>query len=247
MEFFTEFSWAVPNIFSGAIAKCKFEEGDIIYDSQFAYQEWERAIESIKYCIKVKSPRRTLRITKGKSVSAASANWYSEVVIDFKKIFDEAPSQLIKTTQGRLFSLLWKGDLEILNKDKLDPLPPLFLKDLRKRLTETVSECESIAGNKTYFIMAYDPTNDVSLRHHLGTLSALRKHFGCELSQLTPKDSGFKEWEKISPVICTNLYVLNKGGYDEVFKTLKQVLYKPSRGAKKDMFRLSAHGILGPV
>jgi len=242
MEFFTEFSWAVPNIFSGAIAKCKFEEGDIIYDSQFAYQEWGQAIESIKYCIKVKSPRRTLRITKGKSASAASANWYSEVVIDFKKFIGDTPSQIIKTTQGRLYSLLWKGDLEIFSEDKPGPPPPLFLKDVRKMLAETVSECERIAGNRPYFIMAYDPTNDVSLQHHLKILSALEKDFGCKLSQLTSKDSGFKEWEKISPVICTNLYVLDNGGYDDVLRTLKKVLYK----GKKDKFRILTYGILGP-
>lgn len=242
MEFFTGFSWAVPKIFSGAIANCKFEEGDMIYDSQFAYQQWGQALGSIRYCIKVKSPRRTLRITKGKSATAASANWYSEVVIDFKKFIDDTPGQLIKTTQGRLFSLLWKEDLEIFNEDKLDPPPPLFLKDVRKRLAETVSECERIAGNRPYFIMAYDPTNDVSLKHYLGIYSALRKDFGCELSQLTPKDSGFKEWGKISPVICTNLYVLNKGGHDDILRTLKKVLYK----GKKDKFRILTYGILGP-
>jgi len=243
MEFFTGFSWAVPKIFSDAIANCKFEEGDIIYDSQFAYQEWGQALESIKYCIKVKSPRRTLRITKGKSDTITSANWYSEVVIDFKKFFDEAPSQIIKTTQGRLFSLLWNGDLEIFSEDKSDPPLPLFLKDVKKRLTETVSECERIAGNRPYFIMAYDPTNDVSHQHHLEILSALRKDFGCKLFQLTPKDSGFKEWEKISPVIYTNLYVLDSGGYDGILKTLKKVLYK----GKINKFRILTHGILGPV
>ena len=242
MEYFTEFSWAVPKIFSGAIANCKFEEGDILYDSQAAYQKWGKALESIGYCIKVKSPRRTVRITKGKSATVASANWNSEVVIDFKKFFDDTPSQIIKTTQGRLFSLLWKGDLEIFNENKLDPPPPLFLKDVRKRLKETVSECERIAGNRPYFIMAYDPTNDVSLQNHLKILSALEKDFGCKLSQLTPKDSGFKEWVKISPVIYTNLYVLDNGGYDDILRTLKKVLYK----GKKDKFRILTYGILGP-
>jgi len=246
MEFFEGFSWEVPKIFSGAIANCKFEEGDIIYDSQAAYQEWGQALGFVKYCIKVKSPRRTLKITKGESATVASANWNSEVVIDVKKFFDETPSQVIKTTQGRLFSLLWKGDLEIFNKDRPDPSPPLFLKDVKKRLKETVSECKKIAGDRPYFIMAYDPTNDVSFHHNLNVLSALKNDFGCKLSQLTPRESGFKEWEKFFPVISTNLYVLDKGEYDAIFKTLKQILYKPLKGAKKDMFRLSAHGILGP-
>jgi len=243
MEFFTRFSWAVPMVFSDAIADCKFEEGDIIYDSQSAYKEWGRVSESVRYCIQVKFPRRTLRVTKGKSETVALANWNSEVKIELKKFFDESSVQLIKTTQGRLFSLLWKGSLEILNEDQPNPSAPLFLKNVKEKLKETVSECEKRADNKPYFIMAYDPTNDTSLRHHLGVFSALKNDFGCELFQLSPKDSGFKDWEKISPVICTNLYVIDKGGYDDIFKTLKEALYE----GKKDRFRLKTHGILGPV
>ena len=153
----------------------------------------------------------------------------------------------MRTTKGRLFSLLWKGNLEILNEDNPSPPPPLLLKDVKTNLTETVNECERIAGNKPYFIMAYDPTNKVSLQKHMGIFSALKNDFGCELSQLTPKDSGFKSWENISPVIYTNLYVIDHGGYDDIMKTLKKVLYKPSKGAKQERFRLLTHGILGPV
>jgi len=244
MEFFNGFSWAVPKVFSDAIANCKFEEGDILYNSQSAYKEWEKALESIRYCIKVKFPRRTLRVTKGKSETVPLANWNSEVKIELKKFFDESPIQLIKTTQGRLFSVLWKGDLEILNEDKPDPSPPLFLKNIKKQLKETVSECEKIANKRPYFIMAHDPTNEVSLQKHLRIFPALSNNFGCELFQLTPEDSGFKSWEKIFPVICINLYIIDKGGYNDILKTLKKVLYNPSKGTTKDSFRLSTHGIL---
>jgi len=247
MEFFEEFSWAMPRVFADAIANCKFEEGDIIYDSQSAYQEWGRGSESTRCCIKVKFPRRTLRVTKGDKKSVAIANWDSEVIFELKNFVDKNPIQLIKTNQGRLFTLLWKGDLGILNEERPDPSPPLFLKDVKKKLVETVSVCEKIAGNKPYFIVAYDPTNDVSLQHHLVVFPALKKDFGCELFQLSPKDSGFKIWEKVSPVICTNLYIIDKGGYDDILKTLKRVLYKPSKGATKSRFRLLTHGILGPV
>ena len=245
MEFFTRFSWAVPMVFSDAIANCKFEEGDIIYDSQPAYKEWRIASKSIRYGVQVKFPRRTLRVTKGKSDTVALANWNSEVKIELKKFFDEPSVQPINTTQGRLFSLLWKGSLEILNEDQPDPSPPLLLKDVKKVLEETVRECEKIVDNRPYFIMAHDPTNDVSFKHHLNIFSGLKKDFGCKLFQLAPENSGFKAWEKISPVICTNLYVIDKGGYDDISKTLKKELYKGK--GEKDGFRLRTHGILGPV
>ena len=246
MEFFSEFSWAVPTVFSDAIADCKFEEGDILYDSQSAYQKWQTAIKSLKYCIKVKLPRRSLKITKGKSETVALANWKSEVRIELKHFVNNEPIKLIKTTQGKLFSLLWKGNLEILNDSTPDPPPPFFLKDVKKKLKETVQMCEQIADGKSYFIMAHDPTNKVSLQKHFDILSVLKINFGCELFQLYPKKAGFISWEKISPVICINLYVIGKGEYNNILASLKKVLYKPLKSAKKDSFRLLTHGILGP-
>jgi len=246
MEFFSEFSWAVPTIFSDAIADCKFEEGDIIYDSQYAYQKWQRAIKSLKYSIKVKFPRRSLRVTKGKSETVALANWKSEVKIELNQFTNNEPIKRIETTQGRLFTLLWKGYLEILNDGEPEPPPPLFLKDVKKKLIETVEKCEQIADGKPYFIMAHDPTNKVSLQKHIDILSILKTYFGCDLIQLPPKKVGFNNWEKISPVICINLYVIGKNEPNNIFSSLKKVLYKPLESKKKDSFSIAAHGILGP-
>lgn len=255
MDFYSRFSWAVPTVFSDAIANCKFEEGDILYDSQFAYQEWGKAKESIRYYIKVKSPKRTLRVTKGKNKTVVLANWDSEVKIELKSFFNNSPAKLIKTTQGKLFTLLWKGNLEILNDDMPNPSPPLLLKDVKKQIKGKVEknlfenkviECSRIAKNKYYFIFVCDPTNSNSLEHHLNVLSALKEEYGCQFFRLTPKESGFKEWEKISPVIDTHLYAIEKGAYADIDETLKRELYRPLKGSKTDRFRLSAHGILGP-
>ena len=94
--------------------------------------------------------------------------------------------------------------------------------------------------------MAFDPTNEVSLKKHLNVFSALKKGFGCELYQLTPKAVGFKKWEEICPVIYINVYVIDKGECEDISRTLKKILYNPAKGAKTDQFRLSTHGILGP-
>jgi hypothetical protein len=245
MEFFSEFSWAVPTIFSDAIADCKFEEGDILYDSQSAYQKWQSAVRSLEFCIKVKFPRRSLRVTKGKSESVALANWNSEVKIELKEFANDKPIERIVTTQGKLFYLLWKGNLKILNNDAPDPPPPLFLKDVKKKLVEVVVKCEKIAAGKSYFIMAHDPTNKVSIQKNIDILSVLNTDFGCDLIQLPAKKAGFISWEKVSPVICINLYVIDKGEHSDIFTSLKKVLYKPLNNKKKDSFRISAHGILG--
>lgn len=44
MEFFSGFKWAVPGAFSDAVALCRFEEGDTLYDTKNAYNDdWEKA------------------------------------------------------------------------------------------------------------------------------------------------------------------------------------------------------------
>ena len=242
MDFYSGFSWAVPTHFSDAIANCKFEEGDVIYDSESAYRKWGKALETVSNCIKVKLPKRTIRVTKGKSESVALANWTSEAIIEFHKLQDKIPYQMIQTTQGRIFSLLWKGEPGILNKEMPEPSPPLFLQDVKKVVADTSCSCRKIAGYKPYFIMVHDPTNEVSLKKHSDIFSTLKNKFGCELYQVNPENSGFKEWDKISPVICTNLYVIGAGNCDDIERELKTVLYKPTKGAGKDKFKLKTHG-----
>ena len=252
MDFFQGFSWAIPKAFSDAIAHCRFEEGDVIYDSQSAYQKWGKALESIKYCIKVKYPRRSTSITiKEKTpmpLALAKANWNSEVKIELIDFSNETSPKLITTTQGRLFSLLWKGKFEILDANKQNPPPPLFLNDIKKKnnkiLREALPSCNKIALNNSFFVLAYDPTNEVSRKKHLEILDALNREYGCKFYQLDPRKSGFEHWDNVFPVISINLYVIEKGGYEQIERSLKKVLYKPSKETKKDRFRLSVHGIL---
>jgi hypothetical protein len=196
-----------------------------------------------------------LKVTKGKNKTVALANWDSEVKIELKSFFNNSSVKLIKTTQGKLFTLLWKGNLDILNGDMPNPSPPLFLKDVKEQIKgkaaknlfeKKVIEYFRIAKNKNYFISICDPTNKNSLEHHLNVFSALKEEYACQLFKLTPKESGFKNWENISPVISTHIYVIEKGEYSDIFETLKHVLYKPSSNSVKNNFSLSTHGILGP-
>ena len=254
MEFFSRFSWAVPTVFSDAIANCKFEEGDILYDTQFAYREWEKAKNSIKYYIKVKSPKRTMKVTKGDSESVALANWQSEVRIELKINSSNSAAQLIRTTQGKLFTMFWKGDVNILNEDKSDPTPPLFLKDVKdlikdkteKKIFESrvVERCR-VPKNVNYFLMIYDPTNKVSREHNLNIKSALEEKYDCQIFQVSPEEAGIIKSEKISPVISVKVYVIKNSEYTDIYETLKKVLYNPSKDSKKDNFDLFKHGILG--
>jgi len=40
-DYFDGFSWALPNAFADALALCRFEQGDMLYDTRRAYEgEW---------------------------------------------------------------------------------------------------------------------------------------------------------------------------------------------------------------
>jgi len=244
MDFFPGFSWAIPKAFSDAIANCRFEEGDVIYDSESAYQEWGKAVKLLGHCIKVNSPRRTTSVTIGEKKSVVKTNWKSEVAIELIGFSNEPFNRKIVTTQGRLFVLLWKGDLEVLDVKKPNPPTPIFLQDVKKKLEETIPVCNKIADNKSYFTMAYDPTNEVSRKKHLKVLDALNREYEYRFYQLSAKESGFRHWDDIFPVISTNIYVIEQAEYKEIEKALKKVLYTPSKGAKKGQFNLRTHGIL---
>jgi hypothetical protein len=58
-EYFDGFNWAVPVAFAEPLAACRFEQGDILYDTRRAYEgSWGDALPHIKYSIQVKSPMR---------------------------------------------------------------------------------------------------------------------------------------------------------------------------------------------
>ncbi|MFH1984725.1 MAG: hypothetical protein ABIL58_23030 [Pseudomonadota bacterium] len=246
MEFFDEFNWAVPTVFSDAIAKCKFEEGDVLYNSQKAYLDWGRARSEFLFSINVKYPRRTLRVTKGDTASVASSNWNSEVRIELRNFSDDKSAQIIETTQGALFSVLWKGGVSWLFGPQ--PLLPIFLKDLtdkkQARLYEAERRCKEEAKGAPYFIMACDPTKDISQKKHRDVLSILSEKFDCEFFQFSPKESGLNDWEKVFPVIKIHLYVIHEARYDELLGTLKDVLYKQLPNSTNDNFKIHRHGIL---
>ena len=68
MDYFSGFAWAVPKAFSDAIALCRFEEGDVLYDTKSAYEkEWDDAKSNIKYFLQVRYPGRARTAISGRN------------------------------------------------------------------------------------------------------------------------------------------------------------------------------------
>jgi hypothetical protein len=48
MEFFPGFKWAVSSAFSEPLGACRFEQGDLLYDTPDAYKgEWREALARV--------------------------------------------------------------------------------------------------------------------------------------------------------------------------------------------------------
>ena len=239
-EFFGGFTWAVPMAFSDAVTACRFEEGDLLYDSQKAYSgEWGEAVKHIRHSLQVHSPSRGSTA----SGSVFGKNWDAEVVFKLQDVAGDEPSRFIETTQGKLFMALWHGDLTIFDSD-LNPEMPLRLKEVSKTLKYAIPAADSLSEGKPTFIMARDAANSPSKLKHMKVSATLRSHFKAKTNTLSPREAGLHAWEKIAPTIDIVFYVTESGSHSEIYDAIKAQLYAPAKNAKKDMFRLSTHGLL---
>lgn len=241
-EFFDRFSWAVPKAFSDAVRDCRFEEGDILYDSKKAYDgDWEKAEKHITHSIQVHSPARGS--TTKSSGSIFKRNWNTAVVFQLNSAQSEKTSRHIETTQGKLYTVLWRGDISVFDDDS-SPELPLRLKEISKLLEQAIPTAKQLSDTKPIFVMARDSAKNVSRLKDMKVASTLHARFKAEPKVLTPEKAGLHGWERMAPTVDIAFYVMESGSYDEIHAALKDQLHEPAKNAKKDMFRLNTHGLL---
>lgn len=244
-EFYRGFAWAMPTVFAQAVADCLFEEGDILYDTQYAYgREWGDALPFIQHSIQVREPRRGAARSASDSGSVFLQNWDSTVDLDLHTFGGKDDPQHIQTTQGRLYTTLWTGDLEALPRSTPDPQPPRRLKQLSSELKSITAFAEDLAEAQPVFVMARDLSNKVSRLKHFQVSRAMRAKHGAREKSLTPVELKMRACECIAPTIDVVFYIAQSGTVDDVLTTLKSQLYKPAKGAKSENFRIASHGIL---
>ncbi|WP_152555566.1 hypothetical protein [Methylomarinum vadi] len=179
MDFFNGFSWAMPKAFADALAACQFEEGDTLYDTQKAYGgDWGDAKKHIHYHIQVREPARGSTGSREISGSVFNKNWDSEVFFELVNHKERVIPQFIRTTQGRLYSALWHGDLSLLDDKLPNPKKPIQLRDVNKNLKDTIPFAKELAGSNPVFVMARDFSNTISTTKHLNVKSTLHYNFG---------------------------------------------------------------------
>ncbi len=241
-EFFPLFKWAVPTDFSDAVNLCRFEEGDTLYDSSLAYCEsWEEAKGEINHSLQVRYPARSSNVVKGTG-GVFEKNWSSEVRLDLYKNLIRIKS--ITTTQGKLYTALWKNNLKALEPNKSLSIP-IRLKQVMAMLKEAPHELSNYSKGHLTFVLPRDISNPVSKVKYQKVYSALNPHLQPDGPIiLSPKEADFPNCENIAPTIDIVLFTVKLSDEEELAELIKSAVYVPTKNAKKDMFRLASHGII---
>lgn len=245
MEFFSGFKWAVPKAFSDAVSLCRFEEGDILYETEKAYDDdWEKASKFIEHSLQIKFPARVKGRVAENGGGVFGSNWNSEVRIDLYKRLEKVGVGQIHTTQGRLYSALWKGDLAILEKNTEEPPIPLSVQDVTRNLEQVSKKANELSVGFPVFVMARDLSNPVSREKYSKVLTKLRKYLEKNPKILSPQKAGLMQYENIAPTVEVAFFPMYGTSAEELHDLVKSAVYVPAKNAKKEMFRLAAHGVI---
>lgn len=254
MDFFPQFKWAIPIAFCDAISVCRFEQGDILYDNIRGYDQWDEAIKFLNYSIQIRYPERQGGTAQKISKSVFVNNWWSKVRFEITNYKNNSVKKHVDTTQGRLFRLLWHGNLDALDENTPEPPPPLLLSDAKKLLKDTIGKFKEKARRKILnpflFIIPYDPINATSEEKYLKINAQLKNTFDFFCIELSPEETGVTGWQDLSPTISFKCFAINTTDQQKIQNTLKDALYKPSSNnkkatdSKKGRFDLKRHGLL---
>jgi hypothetical protein len=253
MEFFTGFSWAVPTAFSDALAKCYFEEGDILYDTRLAYQQWDEATKNIKHIIQVKKRLQAAGQMEEESSGNTEfretvfvKNWSSQIQIEHTDYGKQQRTEIITTTHGRLYTLLWHGDLLILSQDVPSPRIPVRISQVVKKIDEISYRIADSDKGNPIFVMPCDLTNQLYRNKRDKVRSKLLSRYKVDIRELTPKDSQLSDWEMICPTILIYCFAIHTNDIEDIKAAIKDALYLKKGNVKpqNEAFRLRAHGKL---
>ncbi|NCC33060.1 MAG: hypothetical protein EOM24_13760 [Chloroflexia bacterium] len=184
------------------------------------------------------------------------SNWRSEVrVVLYDRLSPISVGQ-IRTTQGRLYTALWKGDLAVLREEYDHPDPPMPIRLVTKRLARThavaaaiarefgsaeASAEEASASHPPVFVMVQDAANAVSREKHRNVSQALGGYLLGEPRVMEPEDAGLADWDRIAPTTHIAFFVLDPSlPSEEISEIIKGAVYAGNAGK----FRLAAHGVV---
>jgi hypothetical protein len=247
MDFFPNFKWAVPHAFGDALAVCRFEQGDILYDTPLAYQgTWGESEKHINYSIQINHPPRSLASKVDTEMeSAFASNWRSKVVFELYNHKDKS-SKVVETTQGNLYRMLWNGNLELNGEDEVSP-PRQAMQLLEELpvLDKWICKIPKYQGhNGGYFLLPFDKTSKILNEKHRKLLAHLGSHL---VSHELISMKHIKISAEYVPTSEFAIFLIsNTSSEGEVIEAIKKAFYRPAKDSKsgKDFFKVKSHGLL---
>jgi len=249
MELIEGFEWAVPRAFAGAVSACRFEQGDVLYSDPAAYGSGAGA--QAPFVLQVLDPPKTARALSAEGEgNRFDANWSSSVELELTE-GQGGETRHCATTQGRLFCCLWRGDPSLLDADQPEPVPPLSLRDLHRRLAEAeprvteafrTAEGGALKGAFSLYLAALDESSDASRAKARAVEAALRADFGARALVLGPADSGLEGADRLHPALRVQGLAMAGPAPGAVEGRLRDLLYGGAGGAER--FSLARHGLL---
>jgi len=250
LDFFAGFAWALPAAFADPLEKCRFERGDVFYDDPDATTaDWAAARKVAKRIVQVRLPQQGETAKQDKDAASVFAdNWRRSAEIDLIETKDLS-TRAIETTQGRLYTFLWRNDEVVLDLGTLEPPLPMMAGDLRSRLEGAAVEIAAqveVDAPASLFVFPFDHASSRLREKNHGIRAVLAGVKSCKELEF-PVES--HDGRDPLPTLCWKAYLLPGLGEEAVTEHLKPGLYNPQgdREGKVDRFSLSRHGQLVPV
>ncbi len=249
--FFPGFRWALPRAFAGPLGACRFEQGDILYDTDKAYEgTWGDAVGHVGWSLQIKAPTRgPIGKTEKDADSIFAGNWHQSVTLELTD-HRAATTRVVTTTQGRLYTMLWKGEIDSLDQERPHPAMPLLARSILKQLDATAPHFRNRMAKKKVlpivFLMPSDATNELLSLKHARVQDALSGEFDCSRDDASPTEAGLTSESGFVPTLSIVCYAVEGSALASVEATLKRALYTPTKAKKteREAFKTSAHGHL---
>ncbi|MGH9425235.1 MAG: hypothetical protein ACRD2L_02895 [Terriglobia bacterium] len=251
---FPHFTWAVPLAFADALGACQFSRGDTLYSDPIAYRAWDDEFYQFAQDlqgIKVLHPETK---PSPPSVNLFKKNWEASVEIELYRPVSKSEARRVSTTQGRLYSLLWRGELSVLDcatpKPRVPHQSPYLLSHLKSVESSVRQIILELANNVTHaFLFPRDRCNPLlegkyqKLVRGLGRTSDVRE-LDIPLLRLA-----LPEMERVAPTINLKAFTFLDRDETSIRDALKNILYVPTtkRKTQRDQFRMQTHGFFCTV
>ena len=92
--------------------------------------------------------------------------------------------------------------------------------------------------------MARDLSNRTSVQKYEKINQELLKYLSDKVRILEPKRAGLNNWEALAPTIDIAFSSTSNVEHEELEALIKKVFYVPTKGAKRDGYRLNNHGAI---